>query len=91
MERPKDPPAWSVDELHLAAEGGSPLSRQRTLIARCAPATLRHTRPPHAFLAQVRPGDIVVAATDGLFDNVYPDEAASLVSASKVRLRGVSA
>jgi hypothetical protein len=32
----------------------------------------------------VRQGDIVVAATDGLFDNVYPDEAASLVAASKV-------
>lgn len=33
----------------------------------------------------VRQGDIVVAATDGLFDNVYPDEAASIVAAAKVR------
>ncbi|EFN55249.1 hypothetical protein CHLNCDRAFT_134577 [Chlorella variabilis] len=30
------------------------------------------------FSVEVRQGDIVVAATDGLFDNVYPDEAASL-------------
>ena len=37
------------------------------------------------FSVEVRQGDIVVAATDGLFDNVYPDEAASLVSASKER------
>lgn len=34
----------------------------------------------------MRPGDIVVAATDGLFDNVYPDEAAALVTASQVWL-----
>lgn len=37
------------------------------------------------FSVEVRPGDIVVVATDGLFDNVYPDEAASLVAAAKVR------
>jgi protein phosphatase PTC7 len=37
------------------------------------------------FSVEVRQGDIIVAATDGLFDNVYPDEAASLVSASKER------
>lgn len=37
------------------------------------------------FSIDVRQGDIVVAATDGLFDNVYPDEAASLVAASKER------
>ncbi|PSC69359.1 Serine threonine family 2C [Micractinium conductrix] len=37
------------------------------------------------FSVEVKPGDIVVAATDGLFDNVYPDEAASLVAASKER------
>lgn len=40
------------------------------------------------FSVEVRQGDIIVAATDGLFDNVYPDEAASLVSASKVRAWG---
>ncbi len=28
----------------------------------------------------VHEGDIIVAATDGLFDNVYPDEAAALVT-----------
>lgn len=32
------------------------------------------------FTLDVEPGDIVVAATDGVFDNVYPDEAAALVS-----------
>lgn len=32
------------------------------------------------FTVDVREGDIIVAATDGLFDNVYPDEAAALVS-----------
>lgn len=37
------------------------------------------------FSMDVQEGDIVVTATDGLFDNVYPDEAASLVSASKER------
>lgn len=37
------------------------------------------------FSVEVKAGDIIVAATDGLFDNVYPDEAASLVSASKER------
>ena len=32
------------------------------------------------FSMAIEQGDIVVAATDGLFDNVYPDEAAALVS-----------
>ena len=32
------------------------------------------------FSLEVAPGDIIVAATDGVFDNVYPDEAAALVS-----------
>ena len=36
------------------------------------------------FSIDVREGDVVVAATDGLFDNVYPDEAAAIVSATKV-------
>lgn len=40
------------------------------------------------FSVEVQQGDIIVAATDGLFDNVYPDEAASLVSASKVGAGG---
>ncbi|GAB4816100.1 hypothetical protein N2152v2_003146 [Parachlorella kessleri] len=43
---------------------------------------------PHAaqrFTVDVHEGDIIVAATDGLFDNVYPDEAAALVTASKKR------
>lgn len=35
------------------------------------------------FSLKVNEGDIVVAATDGLFDNVYPDEAAALVTLSK--------
>ena len=32
------------------------------------------------FTVDVHEGDIIVAATDGLFDNVYPDEAAALVT-----------
>lgn len=35
---------------------------------------------PQRFTVEVHDGDIVVAATDGLFDNVYPDEAAQLVT-----------
>ena len=35
------------------------------------------------FVIEVQPGDIVLAATDGVFDNVYPDEAASIVAAAK--------
>lgn len=31
----------------------------------------------------VKHGDILIAATDGLFDNVFPDEAAALVAMSK--------
>ncbi|KAL4442488.1 hypothetical protein ABPG77_005072 [Micractinium sp. CCAP 211/92] len=42
------------------------------------------------FNVDVRQGDIVVVATDGLFDNVYPDEAASIVAAAKQE-RGESA
>jgi len=41
------------------------------------------------FAIEVSPGDIVVLATDGVFDNVYPDEAAALVSLA--RRRGVGA
>lgn len=36
-----------------------------------------------AHVVDVRPGDILIAATDGLFDNVFPDEAAALVHLSK--------
>jgi protein phosphatase PTC7 len=43
------------------------------------------------FSVGVRSGDIVVVATDGLFDNVYPDEAATLVSAAKERGEGAPA
>lgn len=35
------------------------------------------------FSIEVEIGDIVVAATDGVFDNVYPDEAAAMVSVAK--------
>ena len=35
------------------------------------------------FVIEVQAGDIVVAATDGVFDNVYPDEAAAVVAAAK--------
>lgn len=31
----------------------------------------------------VQPGDVLIVATDGLFDNVYPDEVAALVGLSK--------
>ena len=34
-------------------------------------------------VVEVQPGDIIIAATDGLFDNVFPDEAAALVHLSK--------
>lgn len=37
------------------------------------------------FSVDVHEGDILVAATDGVFDNVYPDEAAQLISASKAK------
>ena len=43
-----------------------------------------HTQVAQRFSLDVREGDILVVATDGLFDNVYPDEAAALVSATKV-------
>lgn len=43
------------------------------------------------FNVDVRQGDIVVVATDGLFDNVYPDEAASIVAAAKVRRKRMQA
>lgn len=32
------------------------------------------------FAVEVQLGDTLIAATDGLFDNVYPDEVAALVS-----------
>jgi protein phosphatase PTC7 len=35
------------------------------------------------FSIEVEIGDIVVAATDGVFDNVYPDEAAAMVTVAK--------
>jgi len=35
------------------------------------------------FSIEVESGDIVVAATDGVFDNVYPDEAAAMVTLAK--------
>lgn len=35
------------------------------------------------FSISVQPGDVVVAATDGLFDNVYPDEAAAMVAVAR--------
>jgi protein phosphatase PTC7 len=35
------------------------------------------------FVVDVQPGDVIVMATDGVFDNIYPDEAAALVFASK--------
>jgi len=34
-------------------------------------------------VVDVQPGDVLVAATDGLFDNVFPDEAAAIVGMSK--------
>ena len=43
-----------------------------------------HPQVAQRFSLDVREGDILVVATDGLFDNVYPDEAAALVSATKV-------
>jgi protein phosphatase PTC7 len=42
--------------------------------------------PPSAadtHAVDVKHGDILIAATDGLFDNVFPDEAAALVAISK--------
>lgn len=42
--------------------------------------------PPSAadkHAVEVKHGDILIAATDGLFDNVFPDEAAALVALSK--------
>jgi serine/threonine protein phosphatase PrpC len=48
------------------------------------PHTHIHTQVAQRFSLDVREGDILVVATDGLFDNVYPDEAAALVSATKV-------
>lgn len=44
--------------------------------------------PPQAaqrFTVEVMPGDVLIIATDGLFDNVYPDEAASVIMAAKRR------
>lgn len=35
------------------------------------------------FTVQVHPGDVVVCGTDGLFDNVYPEEILSIVAAAK--------
>lgn len=35
------------------------------------------------FAIDVQVGDIVVAATDGVFDNIYPDEAAAMVTLAK--------
>ena len=35
------------------------------------------------FAIDVQIGDIVVAATDGVFDNIYPDEAAAMVTLAK--------
>jgi len=35
------------------------------------------------FTIDVHPGDIVILATDGLFDNVYPEEAANIVAEAK--------
>jgi hypothetical protein len=43
------------------------------------------------FSLDVREGDVIVAATDGLFDNVYPDEAAALVSGDEVHLWALTA
>jgi protein phosphatase PTC7 len=34
---------------------------------------------------EVLPGDILIAATDGLFDNVFPEEAAAMVHLSKTK------
>lgn len=34
-------------------------------------------------VVDLRPGDILIAATDGLFDNVFPDEVAALVHLSR--------
>lgn len=36
-----------------------------------------------AHVVDLRPGDILIAGTDGLFDNVFPDEAAALVHLSR--------
>lgn len=42
----------------------------------------------NSHVVDLRPGDIVIAATDGLFDNVFPDEAAALVHLSKKKGEG---
>lgn len=35
------------------------------------------------FTIDVHPGDVIILATDGLFDNVYPEEAANIVAEAK--------
>lgn len=37
----------------------------------------------HKLAVEVQKGDTIILATDGLFDNVYPDEAAALVGLSR--------
>lgn len=37
------------------------------------------------FTVPLKAGDVLVVGTDGVFDNVYPDEAAALVAVSKAR------
>lgn len=37
------------------------------------------------FSVEVKPGDAVVLGTDGLLDNVYPEETATIVSQIKAR------
>lgn len=34
---------------------------------------------PQVFAIQLQPEDIVIAGTDGLFDNVFPEESAALM------------
>ena len=91
--RPRPPARRAAVRLALEPPAACPAPtscHSPGVLAPTLPPFGRPSMPPFAQVAQrfsveVKPGDIVVAATDGLFDNVYPDEAASLVAASKVR------
>ena len=52
------------------------LTRTHTSATPCALSLQAAQR----FTVDVQEGDIVLVATDGLFDNVYPDEAAALLT-----------
>eukprot|EP00887_Chlorella_sp_A99_P000020 scaffold16.g20.t1 len=71
-------------EFNFPYQIGEPGAGRGAALAGGSPDSMADTpKAAQRFTVDVREGDIVVAATDGLFDNVYPDEAAQLVTAAR--------